>query len=148
MAVICGRYEGIDQRFIDACIDEVISVGDFVMSGGELAAMALIDALVRQLPGALKDASVDEESFATGLVDAPHYTRPEVWRGQPVPPVLLSGNHRDIAMWRRREALRATQLGRPALLNTARSAGQLSAQDEEDLRKLAQMGAAAKTSAV
>jgi tRNA (guanine37-N1)-methyltransferase len=148
MAVICGRYEGIDQRFVDACVDEVISVGDFVMSGGELAAMALIDALVRQLPGALKEASVDEESFVTGLVDAPHYTRPEVWRERPVPQVLLSGNHRDIAMWRRREALRATQLGRPDLLNTARSAGQLSAQDEEDLRKLAQMGAAAKSSAV
>jgi len=142
MAVICGRYEGIDQRFIDACVDEVISVGDFVMSGGELAAMALIDALVRQLPGALKETSVDEESFATGLIDAPHYTRPEVWRGQPVPQVLLSGNHRDIATWRRREALRATQLGRPELLGAARSAGQLSVQDEKDLRESAQMGAA------
>lgn len=148
MALICGRYEGIDQRFLDACVDEVISVGDFVMSGGELAAMGLIDALVRQLPGALKEASVDEESFATGLVDAPHYTRPEVWRERPVPQVLLSGNHRDIAMWRRRETLRATQVARPDLLNTARSTGQLTAQDEEDLRKLAQMGAATKTSAV
>ena len=77
LAVVCGRYEGIDQRFLDVCVDEVVSVGDFVMSGGELAAMALIDAVVRQLPGALKDASVDDESFATGLLDGPHYTRPE-----------------------------------------------------------------------
>ncbi|HUL63551.1 MAG TPA: tRNA (guanosine(37)-N1)-methyltransferase TrmD [Burkholderiaceae bacterium] len=147
LAVICGRYEGVDQRFLDTCVDEVVSIGDFVMSGGELAAMALIDALVRQLPGALKEASVGEESFVTGLLDGPHYTRPEVWRGQSVPQVLLSGHHRDIAVWRRREALRATQRGRPELLGVARADGRLSARDEEDLREFAQMGAAAKASA-
>ncbi len=106
LAIVCGRYEGIDQRFLDVCVDEVVSVGDFVMSGGELAAMALIDAVVRQLPGALKEASADEESFATGLLDGPHYTRPELWRGREVPAVLLSGHHADIEAWRRRQALR------------------------------------------
>src|SRR5512139_993449 len=84
LALVCGRYEGIDQRFLDTCVDEVVSVGDFVMSGGELAAMALIDAVVRQLPGALKEASTAEESFATGLLDGPQYTRPEEWRSQAV----------------------------------------------------------------
>ncbi len=105
LAVVCGRYEGIDQRFLDACVDEVVSVGDFVMSGGELAAMALIDAVVRQLPGALKEASTAEESFATGLLDGPQYTRPEQWRDRAVPAVLLSGHHADIESWRRRQAL-------------------------------------------
>jgi len=141
LTLVCGRYEGIDQRFLDTCVDEVVSVGDFVMSGGELAAMAIIDAVVRQLPGALKEASAEEESFAAGLLDGPHYTRPENWRGQPVPAVLLSGHHADIATWRRREALRAT-LGRPELLQQARARGQLSARDEKDLREFAQQGAA------
>jgi len=141
LTLVCGRYEGIDQRFLDTCVDEVVSVGDFVMSGGELAAMALIDAVVRRLPGALKEASAEEESFATGLLDGPHYTRPESWRGQDVPAVLLSGHHADIAAWRRRQALRAT-LGRPELLQQARAQGQLSARDEKDLRELAQQGAA------
>jgi tRNA (guanine37-N1)-methyltransferase len=147
LALVCGRYEGIDQRFLDSCVDEVLSVGDFVMSGGELAAMALIDAVVRQLPGALKDESVDDESFATGLVDGPHYTRPEVWCEQSVPQVLLSGHHRDIEAWRRREALRATLSNRPDLLRQARAEGRLTARDESDLRELAQMGAAASRSA-
>jgi tRNA (guanine37-N1)-methyltransferase len=147
LALVCGRYEGIDQRFLDSCVDEVLSVGDFVMSGGELAAMALIDAVVRQLPGALKDESVDDESFATGLLDGPHYTRPEVWRGQSVPQVLLSGHHRDIEAWRRREALRATLSNRPDLLRQARAEGRLTARDESDLRELAQMGAATSRSA-
>ena len=147
LALVCGRYEGIDQRFLDACVDEVVSVGDFVMSGGELAAMALIDAVVRQLPGALKDESVDDESFATGLLDCPHYTRPEVWREQSVPQVLLSGHHRDIEAWRRREALQATLSNRPDLLRQARAEGRLTARDESDLRELAQMGAATSRSA-
>ena len=147
LALVCGRYEGIDQRFLDSCVDEVLSVGDFVMSGGELAAMALIDAVVRQLPGALKDESVDDESFATGLLDGPHYTRPEVWREQSVPQVLLSGHHRDIEAWRRREALQATLSNRPDLLRQARAEGRLTARDESDLRELAQMGAAASRSA-
>jgi tRNA (guanine37-N1)-methyltransferase len=147
LAIVCGRYEGIDQRFLDACVDEEVSVGDFVMSGGELAAMALIDAVVRQLPGALKEASAEEESFATGLLDAPHYTRPEVWRGRTVPQVLLSGHHRDIEAWRRREALQATLGSRPEMIRAARAEGRLTARDERDLRELAQMGAADGTSA-
>ena len=147
VTIVCGRYEGIDQRFLDECVDEVVSVGDFVMSGGELAAMALIDAIVRQLPGALKEASVDEESFATGLLDGPHYTRPEQWRERAVPQVLVSGRHRDIEAWRRREALRATLGTRPEMIQAAREDGRLTARDEKDLRELAQMGAAESESA-
>jgi tRNA (guanine37-N1)-methyltransferase len=138
LALVCGRYEGIDQRFIDTCVDETLSIGDFVLSGGEVAAMALIDAVVRQLPGALKEASAAEESFADGLLDGPHYTRPEVWRGRPVPDVLLSGHHADIEHWRRRQALATTLEQRPDMIERARAAGLLSAQDESELRKLAQ----------
>jgi tRNA (guanine37-N1)-methyltransferase len=134
VALVCGRYEGIDDRFVEECVDEVVSVGDFVVSGGEVPAMALIDAVVRQLPGALKDESADEESFATGLLDGPHYTRPEVWRGRAVPPVLMSGHHADIARWRRRQALALTQARRPDLIDRARAAGRLSADDERDSR--------------
>jgi tRNA (guanine37-N1)-methyltransferase len=138
LALVCGRYEGVDQRFIDECVDETLSIGDFVLSGGEVAAMAVIDAVVRQLPGALKEASAAEESFADGLLDGPHYTRPEVWRGRPVPQVLLSGHHADIERWRRNQALAATAERRPDLIHMARAAGRLSARDETELRKLAQ----------
>lgn len=138
LALVCGRYEGVDQRFIDACVDQMVSIGDFVVSGGELAAMALIDAIVRHLPGALKEASAFEESFADGLLDGPHFTRPEVWRGQPVPPTLMSGHHAEIVRWRRRQALAATASVRPDLIERARAAGALSPQDETDLRELAQ----------
>jgi tRNA (guanine37-N1)-methyltransferase len=138
IGIVCGRYEGIDQRFLDACVDEVVSIGDFVLSGGEIAAMALIDAVVRQLPGALKDGSAVDESFANGLLDARHFTRPEEWRGRPVPSVLLSGHHAEIAAWRRRQALRATARQRPDLLVQARVKGQLSGQDEQVLRDSAQ----------
>lgn len=116
LVLVCGRYEGIDQRFLDACVDEEWSVGDFVLSGGELAAMALIDAVVRHLPGTMRPESAQDESFAEGLLDAPHYTRPEVWRGREVPPVLLSGHHADIARWRREQALARTRRIRPDLL--------------------------------
>lgn len=108
IVLVCGRYEGIDERFLESYVDEVVSLGDFVLSGGELPACALIDAVVRQLPGAIKDLSASDESFATGLLDAPHYTRPEVWRGMPVPDVLLSGHHktsdsgREKKVWRLR----------------------------------------------
>jgi tRNA (guanine37-N1)-methyltransferase len=130
MILLCGRYEAVDQRFIDACVDEEISVGDFVVSGGELPALLLIDAVARLLPGALNDAqSAVQESFADGLLDCPHYTRPEVVDGVPVPPVLLSGNHRDIERWRRRQALLATLQKRPDLLARARAAGSLSAEE-------------------
>lgn len=115
--LLCGRYEGIDERLIERCVDEEISLGDFVLSGGEIAAMALIDAVVRQLPGALNDAdSAVEESFADGLLDCPHYTRPEVYEGLPVPPVLLSGHHAEIRRWRLKQALGRTWLRRPELI--------------------------------
>ncbi len=134
LTLVCGRYEGIDQRFLDACVDEVVSIGDFVMSGGEIAALALIDAVVRQLPGALKDASTADESFAEGLLGGPHYTRPEVWRDRGVPPVLLSGHHAQIARWRREQALLATVHERPELIEAARKQGLLGAADEKFLR--------------
>jgi tRNA (guanine37-N1)-methyltransferase len=135
LALVCGRYEGIDQRFIDVCVDEVVSIGDFVLSGGEIAAMALIDAVVRQLPGALKEASAADESFAAGLLDAQHYTRPESWGGIMVPQVLLSGHHAQIAEWRRREAVALTARQRPDMIERARAAGQLSALDEKQLNE-------------
>lgn len=114
--LVCGRYEGIDQRFIDAFVDEEISIGDFVLSGGEIAALALIDAAVRHLPGTIKPESAQQESFADGLIDVAHYTRPESWRGMGVPPVLLSGHHARIEQWRREQALERTRRVRPDLL--------------------------------
>ena len=117
LILLCGRYEGIDQRLLDREVDEEISLGDFVLSGGELAAMALIDAIVRQLPGALNDAgSAQEDSFVAGLLDCPHYTRPEVFGNERVPEVLLSGNHAHIRRWRLKQALGRTWLRRPDLL--------------------------------
>ena len=119
--LLCGRYEGIDERLIEHCVDEEVSLGDFVLSGGEIAAMALIDACVRQLPGALNDeASAIEESFATGLLDCPHFTRPEVYEGMTVPEVLLSGHHENIRRWRLQQALGRTWLRRPDLLECRR----------------------------
>ncbi|HEX8988809.1 MAG TPA: tRNA (guanosine(37)-N1)-methyltransferase TrmD [Rhodocyclaceae bacterium] len=115
--LLCGRYEGVDERLIGRCVDEEISLGDFVLSGGEIAALALIDACVRQLPGALNDeASAVEESFADGLLDCPHYTRPEEYDGMKVPDVLLSGHHENIRRWRLKQALGRTWLRRPELL--------------------------------
>ena len=117
--LLCGRYEGIDERLIARCVDEELSLGDFVLSGGELAAMALMDACIRQLPGALNDeASAVEDSFAAGLLDCPHYTRPEVYEGSVVPEVLLSGNHEKIRRWRLKQALGRTWQRRPDLLET------------------------------
>jgi len=118
LVLVCGRYEGIDQRLIDRCIDDEISIGDYVISGGELAAMVLIDAVVRQLPGVMgDDASAEQDSFVVGLLDCPHYTRPESYRGMQVPQVLLSGHHKEIERWRLKQALGNTWLKRPALLN-------------------------------
>jgi tRNA (guanine37-N1)-methyltransferase len=117
LVLLCGRYEGVDQRLVDRCVDEEISLGDFVLSGGELAAMVMLDAVIRQLPGALNDDdSAVEDSFVAGLLDCPHYTRPEVYRGQRVPEVLLSGNHSLIRRWRLEKALEATLRRRPDLL--------------------------------
>ncbi len=117
LIVLCGRYEGVDQRLIDRCVDEEISIGDFVVSGGELPAMLLIDALVRQMPGALNDAgSAQEDSFVDGLLDCPHFSRPESYDGMAVPEVLLSGDHARIRRWRLKQALGRTFLRRPDLL--------------------------------
>ncbi|OGA66202.1 MAG: tRNA (guanosine(37)-N1)-methyltransferase TrmD [Betaproteobacteria bacterium RIFCSPLOWO2_12_FULL_68_20] len=117
LTLLCGRYEGVDERLLRRRVDEELSLGDFVLSGGELAAMALIDAVVRQLPGALGDElSALEESFADGLLDCPQYTRPETYRGEKVPEVLLSGHHANIRRWRLKQALGRTWLKRPDLL--------------------------------
>lgn len=121
LILLCGRYEGIDERLLDESVDEEWSIGDFVISGGELAAAMVIDAVLRMLPGVLGDAdSAEEDSFTDGLLDCPHYTRPEEWRGRRVPEVLLGGDHAAIARWRRREALGRTWLRRPDLLARAR----------------------------
>ncbi len=117
LVLVCGRYEAVDERLVERCVDEEVSIGDFVLSGGEIAAMALIDAIVRQLPGVLNDAqSAVQESFATGLLDCPHYTRPEIYHGERVPEVLLSGHHAQIERWRLRQALGRTWLRRPDLI--------------------------------
>ena len=136
LVLICGRYEGIDERFLTTCVDELISLGDFVLSGAELAACALIDAIVRQLPGAIKDLSASDESFSTGLLDAPHYTRPEEWHGMRVPDVLLTGHHANIEAWRREKSLEATLKNRPELIETARQQGLLTKRDEKTLLML------------
>jgi tRNA (guanine37-N1)-methyltransferase len=117
VVLVCGRYEAVDERLVRRSIDEELSIGDYVLSGGELAAMVLIDAVVRQLPGALNDAqSAAQESFVTGVLDCPHYTRPETYAGERVPEVLLSGHHAEIERWRLKQALGRTWLRRPDLL--------------------------------
>src|SRR5687767_5429617 len=121
ITLLCGRYEGIDERLLARRVDEEVSIGDFVLSGGELAAMALMDAVVRQLPGALGDeSSALEESFADGLLDCPQYTRPETYAGDGTPQVLLSGHHENIRRWRLKQALGRTWLRRPDLLSVRR----------------------------
>jgi len=137
LVVLCGRYEAVDQRLLDRCVDEEISLGDFVLSGGELPAMALMDAVIRQIPGVLNtDASAIEDSFVNGLLDSPHYTRPETYEGVGVPPVLMGGNHAEIDKWRRQRMLEATARKRPDLLVKAREAGLLSKHDEQFLAGL------------
>ncbi len=117
LILLTGRYEGIDERLIRQMVDMEISIGDYVLSGGELAAMVLMDSLVRQLPGVLGDAeSAQQDSFVQGLLDCPHYTRPEVFNGEAVPPVLLSGNHADIQRWRLSQSLGRTWTRRPDLM--------------------------------
>ncbi|MES2952761.1 MAG: tRNA (guanosine(37)-N1)-methyltransferase TrmD [Pseudomonadota bacterium] len=138
--LVCGRYEGIDQRFIDTHVDEQISIGDFVLSGGEIPALALLDAVARLQPGVLSDAdSHHMDSFnpsLDGLLDCPHYTRPEEWAGLRVPDTLLSGHHGQIERWRRDQRLRLTAQHRPDLLEIARGAGLLTPKDEAVLRGL------------
>jgi tRNA (guanine37-N1)-methyltransferase len=117
LLVICGRYEGVDERLIETEVDEEWSIGDYVLSGGELGAMVMIDAVARLLPGALgHEDSAAQDSFSEGLLDYPHYTRPEIFEAREVPAVLLGGNHREIARWRRKQALGRTWLRRPELL--------------------------------
>lgn len=138
--LVCGRYEGVDQRFIDAHVDVQLSLGDFVLSGGEVAAMALLDAVARLQPGVLNDAgSHQEDSFnpaLDGLLDCPHYTRPEEWEGRKVPEELLSGHHARIDAWRRQQRLALTARHRPDLLAAARAAGRLTRADEDFLAGL------------
>jgi len=135
--LVCGRYEGIDQRFIDRYVDGQISLGDFVLSGGELAAMAMLDAIARLQPGVLTDAdSHHQDSFnpaLDGLLDCPHYTRPETWAEQTVPAVLMSGHHAQIEHWRREQRLALTAQHRPDLLELARRQGLLDKRDEQFL---------------
>ena len=138
--LVCGRYEGLDQRFIDQCVTHQVSLGDFVLSGGEIAAMALLDTVARLQPGVLGDeASHVQDSFnpaLDGLLDCPHYTRPEQWQGQAVPAPLMSGNHALIERWRRDQRLAMTARHRPDLIEVARQAGLLAPADEAVLAKL------------
>jgi len=130
--LLCARYEGVDQRFVDAHVDLELSIGDYVLSGGELPALVLLDALARLQPGVLGDArSHQQDSFSAGLLDCPHYSRPErLVGGAAVPDVLLSGNHAAIDAWRRQQSLALTADRRPDLLEAARAAGLLGAADE------------------
>jgi tRNA (guanine37-N1)-methyltransferase len=139
--LLCARYEGVDQRFIDRHVDLELSLGDFVLSGGEIPALALLDAVARLQPGVLGDArSHEQDSFSAGLLDCPHYSRPEILAttdGElPVPPVLLSGNHKEIARWRREQSLTLTAGRRPDLIAAARAAGRLTKADEKFLANL------------
>ena len=131
VTLLCGRYEGIDERLVAKCVDEEVSVGDYVLSGGELAAMVLIDAVVRQLPGALGEAqSAVEESFVAGLLDSPQYTRPEVWSGEGIPEVLMSGHHDLIRRWRLKQSLGRTWIRRPDLVEVLEKQRNLTAEEK------------------
>lgn len=136
LLLICSRYEGVDERVRESLVDDEISIGDYILTGGELAAAVVVDAVVRLLPGFLGEASVAEESFSGSLLEYPHYTRPPVFRGMAVPPVLLSGDHGAIARWRRRQALLRTWRRRPDLLDKA----ELSAEERRFLERLNEDG--------
>lgn len=138
--LLCGRYEGIDQRLIEHHVTHQISLGDFVLSGGELPALVLLDAIARLQPGVLNEAASHQcDSFnpaIDGLLDCPHYTRPEVWEGQAVPSVLLGGHHGHIQQWRREQSLRLSGQQRPELIAAARAQGKLTSEDEAYLRSI------------
>ena len=137
LTFICGRYEAVDQRFIDRYVDLQLSMGDFVVSGGELPAMTMMDAVIRLIPGALGDGeSAVQDSFMNGLLDYPHFTRPEIYENLSVPDVLLGGHHAKIADWRRQKSLELTLKLRPDLIESARANGLLSKEDEQFLRGL------------
>jgi len=132
LVLLAGRYEGVDERLLDAEIEDQISIGDYVLSGGELPAMVLMDALIRRIPGALNDAeSVQQDSFANGLLDCPQYTRPEVYENNAVPAVLLSGHHAQISRWRMKQSLGRTWRRRPELLASLRLSAEQAALLEE-----------------
>ncbi|MFZ4056073.1 MAG: tRNA (guanosine(37)-N1)-methyltransferase TrmD [Polynucleobacter sp.] len=138
LTLICGRYEAVDQRFIERKVDLQLSLGDFVLSGGEIPAMAIMDAVIRLIPGALGDQeSAAQDSFMNGLLDYPHYTRPEIVGNLSVPDVLLGGHHAKIMGWRRQQSLALTKRLRPDLIESARAKGLLSQEDEQFLRSLA-----------
>ena len=134
---VCGHYEGVDERFLEECVDEEISLGDFVVTGGEIPAMAMADAICRMVPGVLaEEVCFTDESHWDGLLEYPQYTRPEEWRGRRVPDILISGHHVNIEKWRRRQSLLRTLKRRPALLKKAA----LSVQDELTLEDIAEKG--------
>ena len=136
LILVCGHYEGVDQRFIDECVDEEISLGDFVLTGGEIAAMAVTDAVCRMVPGVLADPECfEDESHYSGMLEYPQYSRPAVWHGREVPPILLSGDHGKVALWRRKEALRRTRDRRPDMYE------KLDLTSKQDRKLLAQMEA-------
>ncbi|MBE6983670.1 MAG: tRNA (guanosine(37)-N1)-methyltransferase TrmD [Ruminococcaceae bacterium] len=134
LVLVCGHYEGVDQRFIDECVDEEISLGDFVLTGGEIAAMAVTDAVCRMVPGVLADPECfEDESHYSGMLEYPQYTRPAVWHDREVPEILLSGNHAKVAQWRRKQALRRTRARRPDMYE------KLDLSSKQDKKLLAEM---------
>ena len=136
LILVCGHYEGIDQRFIDECVDEEISLGDFVLTGGEIAAMAVTDAVCRMVPGVLADPECfEDESHYSGLLEYPQYSRPAVWHDREVPAILLSGDHKKVALWRRKQALRRTRDRRPDMYE------KLDLSSKQDKKLLAEMEA-------
>ena len=136
LAILCGHYEGVDQRFLDECVDEEISMGDFVLTGGEIPAMAVADAVCRMVPGVLPDAECfEEESHWNGLLEYPQYSRPAEWHGRAVPEILLSGNHEKVRQWRRKQALRRTRARRPDMY------AQLDLSSKQDKKLLKEMEA-------
>ena len=136
LILVCGHYEGVDQRFLDECVDEEISVGDFVLTGGEIAAMAVTDAVCRMVPGVLADPECfEDESHFNGLLEYPQYSRPAVWHGRAVPEILLSGNHEKVRQWRRKQALRRTRARRPDMY------AQLDLSSKQDKKLLKEMEA-------
>ena len=136
IVLVCGRYEGIDQRVIDTYIDDEISIGDYVLSSGEVAATVIIDAVYRLVEGVISQESLDEESFTDGLLEYPQYTRPEVFNGIKVPEVLLSGHHENIRKWRLKKRLEKTLANRPDLIAEARKANALSEEAEKMIEKI------------
>jgi tRNA (guanine37-N1)-methyltransferase len=132
LTILCGRYEGVDQRVIDNLVDEEVSIGDYVISGGESASMVLIEGIARLIPGVVDDIeSIKQDSFQAGVLDHPHYTKPENIKGMAIPDVLISGNHQKIEIWRRKHALGATWLKRPELLKNVK----LSKEDDKLLKE-------------